>query len=415
VLLAVGAVAGASSASAASCPSQTYLSFNHLAYAAVSAPPAVQLPPSSSAGGGTIDEPQSANGCHRARASVQVLTAGSIDPHVAVLVAGRPGTIFVIGQRCAGFVGSAYWGCLLRPLVFHGLQFTGTSYPSQPPPRKAVPLGPAIGTARYHGQNVTVRRIEGVDPSLALGISGQPSDAFLSPRACPYSGFSNVPQYDDLLRCLQGPVWFTFDPPGSEVGGTIVARSDRPVSAAVAGAAISLIRLPVLADLVPPHNGQLAVVGHVSEQVSLSVPKVPPGLYEAVVSCAACASRTGVALYPAGSFLVTAKPNTSLGIRIVSYALLLAFLVAAFFAYRTYRRRRQPRRGTSVGALLGQMLMGPGPAGSSRRGRNWSEDAAARPTARESREPPASPRATRVERTADGRRRRKSARRRTDH
>jgi hypothetical protein len=377
-LLAAAALIGGSPASAASsCPTQTYLRFNHLAYAAVSVPSSVRVPAGSGLGTGTIDEPTSSNGCRRAEKSVQVLTAGSVAAPVAVIVAGRPQTIFVIGQRCAAFAGPAYWGCLLQPLVFDGQQFTATTYPSQPAPRKTVALGPSIGVAEYHGQKVTVRRIEGVDPALAVGISGHLSDAFLSPRTCPYSGFSNLPEYDDLLRCLRSPVWFTFDPPGSDVGGTVVARSDRPLSPAVAGAQISIVRLPVVADFVPPHSGHATVVGHVSERVSLSVPDVPQGLYEAVVSCPACGPHTngGEPLYAAGSFLITAKPKTSLGIRIVSYGLLAIFLVAAFFAARTYRRRRQPRRGPGVGKLLGQMLMGPGPAGSSRRGKNWSEDA----------------------------------------
>jgi hypothetical protein len=380
VLAATALIAGAPASAASSCPTQTYLQFNHLAYAAVSIPSSVQVPAGSRLGGGTIDEPTTPNGCRRAQKPVQVLTAGLVLPPVAVLVAGRPQTIFVIGHRCAELAGPAYWGCLLRPLIFDRQQFTATSYPTQPAPRKTVPLGPSIGVAEYHGQKVAVRRIEGVDPALAVGISGYPSEAFLSPRTCPYSGFSNLPEYDDLLRCLRSPVWFTFDPPGSDVGGTVVARSDRPVSRAVAGAPISVVRLGVVADVVPPHSGQLAVVGHVSGQVSLTVPNVPEGLYEAVVSCPACGPGTngGQPLYPAGSFLVTAKPATSLGIRIVSYGLLAAFLVAAFFAARTYRRRRLPRRGPGVGTLLGRMLMGPGPAGSSRRARSWSEDAAER-------------------------------------
>ncbi len=405
VLLAAVALIGGSPASAASsCPTQTYLQFNHIAYAAVSIPSSVRVPAGSGLGAGTIDEPTSSNGCHRAQHSVQVVTAGSVASPVAVLVAGRPQTIFVIGQRCAEFAGPAYWDCLLRPLVFGGQQFTATSYPSQPVPRKTVRLGPPIGVAEYHGQKVTVRRIEGVDPTLAVGISGHPSDAFLSPRTCPYSGFSNVPEYDDLLRCLRSPVWFTFDPPGSAVGGTVVARSDRPVSSAVAGAPISIVRLGVVADLVPPHSSQSRVVGHVSAQLSLSVPNVPQGLYEAVVRCPACGSGAngGQPLYPAGSFLVTAKAKTSLGIRIVSYGLLALLLVAAFFAARTYRRRRMPRRGPGVGRLLGQMLMGPGPAGSSRRGRSWTEDAAARPPARADPERPTSPRARRAARAARG-------------
>src|SRR5262249_15340309 len=111
----------------------------------------------------------------------------------------------------------------------------------------------------------------------------------------------------------------------------------------------------------------------------------------AVVSCPGCRSHGsgGDHLYPAGSILVTAKPKTSLAVRIVSYGLLVAFLVAAFFALRTYRRRRVPRRGPGVATLLGRMLIGPGPAASPRGARSWREDAAARPPAPQSRAPEA--------------------------
>jgi hypothetical protein len=403
-VLVAGALLSSSTASAASCPTGTFLSFDHLAYATIAVPPTVRLVHGSPLGGGTVDEPTSPDGCKRARNSVQVLTAGSIDPHVAVLVAGRPLTAFVIGSRCAGSAVPAYWDCLLRPLVFRGQQFTATSYPRREPAHRTVPLGAAIGKAKYHGQTVTVRHIDGVDPSLAVGISGRPSDAFLSPRTCPYGGFSNNPQYDNLLRCLRSPVWFTFDPPGSEVGGTLAARSDRPVPAAVAGAGISLVALPVVADFVPPRHGPLVLVGHVADQVNLRVPNVSPGLYEAVVSCPGCAPRPvgGGTLYPAGSFLVTPKQKTSLGIQIVSYALAIAVVAAAILTFKTWRRRRR----------LGLATTRPGWGRSSRRGRSSSADASAPPPARAGRAPAASPRATPAAPPGRGGRRGKNAGRR---
>jgi hypothetical protein len=263
------------------------------------------------------------------------------------MVGGRPRTVFVIGHRCAGSAGPIYWDCLLRPLVFEGRRFTGTSYPAEPAPRKTVPLGAAIGTAKLDGETVGVRRIEDVDPSLAVGVSGRPSEAFLTARACPYEGFSNTPAYDNLLRCLRSPVWFTFEPPGAEPGGTVVARSDRPPAEA-AGSSISLVNLPVVADLVPTRHSALVAVGRVAGQLSFRVPDVPAGLYEAVVSCPRCASRAGArTLFPAGSILVTAKPKTSLGIRIVSYALTAAFVAAVIVTIRTWRRRRRLRSGST--------------------------------------------------------------------
>jgi hypothetical protein len=356
-LLVVGAVASGSPASAASgCPTQTFLSYNHLAYEATGIPAAVTVPAGSGLGGGTVDEPTTTNGCHRVQRSVHVLVAGSIDSRVAVLVRGRPRTLFVIGHRCQGFAGSSYWDCLLHPLVFDGQTFTGASYPSAPPPRKTVAFGGPIGRAQYQGRTVTVRRIQGVAPAVAVGIPGQPSAAFLSPRACPYSGFSNTPQYDVLLRCLRSPVWFTFDPPGSQADATVVARSDRAVSAPVAGASISLVRIPVVADFVPAHPGGLVPVGQVAAQVSLHIPNLPSGLYEAVVSCPRCGSLAGgpPGLFPSGSILVTAKPKSSVAFKFISYALAVAFITAAILAFRTWRRRQR----------LKAAGPGPGPAGS---------------------------------------------------
>ncbi len=150
-LLVVWGLAASSTASAATCPKQTYLDFDHLAYAAVKHPDDRELTPGSQLGGGTVDEPTSTNGCRREQLSVDVLKAGPVDPRVAVLVAGRPGTVFVIGARCAGFAGPSYWGCLLRPLSFDGQQFTASGYPAQPAPRKTVPLGAALGDGRLPG------------------------------------------------------------------------------------------------------------------------------------------------------------------------------------------------------------------------------------------------------------------------
>ena len=67
MLVVVGALLCSSSASAASCPTETFLDFNHLAYVAVSAPSSVPLNPGAAVGAGTIDEPTSSNGCRRAR------------------------------------------------------------------------------------------------------------------------------------------------------------------------------------------------------------------------------------------------------------------------------------------------------------------------------------------------------------
>jgi hypothetical protein len=381
VLAVAGALGFSSSAVAATCPTASYLDYNHLAYAEVAIPAGVQLAPGRAVGSGALDQPTSSNGCKRSRTSVQVLSAGSVDPHVAVLISGRAGTAFVIGQRCAGFTGSAYWGCLTRPLVWHGIQYTATSYPSTPPPVGTLALGAALGTASYHGSRVTLRRIQGVDPTLAVGISGQPSVAWLSPRTCPYSGFSNTPQDDNLLRCLHSPVWFTFDPPGNPAGATVVGRADRPVTGAVAGATISLALLSVDADYVPA-NPKMVAVGHVAGQINLKLPDVSAGVYEAVVSCPQC-SNTGAGsggLYPAGSVLVAAASKGSTVALIVNYVILALVVLAVALGIRSRRRRRAQglgRRNSEWGRLLGGMLLGPN-ASAARRGKGWPEDATAR-------------------------------------
>jgi hypothetical protein len=378
VLAVAGALGFSSSAVAATCPTASYLDYNHLAYAEVAIPAGVQLAPGGAVGSGALDQPTSSNGCKRSRTSVHVLSAGSVDPQVAVVVSGRPGTAFVIGQRCAGFTGSAYWDCLTRPLVWDGVQYTATSYPRQPAPVGTLALGAALGTAEYHGRRVTLRRIQSVDSTLAVGISGQPSVAWLSPRTCPYSGFSNTAQDDNLLRCLRSPVWFTFDPPGNPAGATVVGRADRPVTGAVAGATISLALLSVDADYVPA-NPKMVAVGHVASQISLKVPDVTAGVYEAVVSCPQC-SNTGAGsdgLYPAGSVLVASSSKGSTVALIVNYVILALVVLAVALGIRSRRRRRAQglgRRNSELGRMLGGMLLGPGPS-AARRGKSWGDDA----------------------------------------
>jgi hypothetical protein len=203
-----------------------------------------------------------------------------------------------------------------------------------------------LGDAMLNGKTVTVRRIDGVDPALAVGVSGRPSEAFLVASVCPYEGFSNRPAFDDLLRCLRSPVWFTIDPPGGQVGETVVARSDRKLESAVVGAGVSLVRLPSVADFVPEQPSPQAPIGHVANEVAFRVPDVAAGLYEAVVSCPRCAEG-GQTLFPAGSVLVTEKAKTSVGIQIVSYGLTGAIVLAAVAAFFVWRRRRRLGAGPS--------------------------------------------------------------------
>jgi hypothetical protein len=341
----VAAHASAGSATAASkCPTQTFLSFDHLAYAATSLPATAGIEGGARLGPGIVDEPNEPSGCKRRRESLGVVRTAGIDPRVAVMVEGRRGTLFVLGARCAGYEGAEKWQCLLHPLAFGGRLYTGTRYPERPGPQGQVPLGVPLGEAELDGRPVTVLRIDGVPASLAVGIKGRPSDAFLAPGVCPYEGFENTRAEDDLLRCLRSPVWFTFDPPGGRAGDPVTARSDRPLVAELAGATISLVRLPRVADFVPSDRSSAVRVGAPRSEFRLTLPDVPPGLYEAVVSCPQCASNdAGKTRFPAGSILVTGKAKTSVGIQIITYllgALVLASVVVAVAFFIRNRRRR---------------------------------------------------------------------------
>lgn len=335
---------GEPAAAASRCPTQAFLSFEHLAYAAASLPTAAGIEAGARLGTGTVDEPSDASGCKRRRESLAVRRAGGIDPRVAVMVEGRPGTLFLLGARCAGYQGAERWSCLLHPLVFEGRRYTGTRYPERPAPQRKVPLGASAGSGDLDGRSVSLARIDGVPTSVAVGVEGRPSEAFLAPGVCPYEGFGSAPADDDLLRCLRSPVWFTFDPPGAPAGDAVTARSDRPLPGELTGATISLVRLPRVADFVPRDRSSAVRIGVPRATFRLTLPDVPAGLYEAVVSCPRCASaHEQKTLFPAGSILVARQAKTSITIRIVSYglgALVLASVIGSVIVFRRNRRRR---------------------------------------------------------------------------
>ncbi len=339
----------ATPAAAQRCPTKTFLSFENLVYAAERVPASVSIPPGRTLGDGTLDEPTDESGCKRGRESVTIVRASTIDPGTAVAVNGRPRTIFVLGARCAGYGGRERFACLLEPLVFDGRQYTGTRYPAEPAPRSEVPFGDRVGETELGGAGVTVVALEGVDPSLAVGVRGRPAEAFLAPRVCPYERFENVSVRDDLLRCLRAPVWLAFDPPGADVGAEVLATSDRPLRPELAGATISLVRLREAADAVPRDRSGAVRIGEVRPRLRLTVPDVPPGLYEAVVSCPRCAPAYGGAtLFPAGSLLVFEEAEGSTSARIAFYALGIAVLVLALASVVVWRRGRR-RRATGPG------------------------------------------------------------------
>ena len=342
----VAGLATGGPAHAAECPTQTFLSFDHLAYEGHALSASADITPGARLGTGSVDEPTDASGCKRRRSELTVNRAAGIEPRVALLVAGRPREIFVLGARCAQG-GEVELRCLRRPLLFGGRRYTRTSYPALPAPRRLVPLGAGLGRGVLGRRRLAVARIRGVDPSLAVGVRGRPSDAFVAGSVCPYERFANAAGTDDLLRCLRSPVWYTFDPPGAGEGSRVVARADRAIGAELGGATVSLVRLARVADVVPRDRSNSARIGRPTETLAFDVPDLPAGLYEAVVTCPACAAtHDGQTVFPAGSLLVAKKQETSLGIRVVSYALGLAAAALAVASVIVFARRRRRPNGT---------------------------------------------------------------------
>ena len=163
---------------------------------------------------------------------------------------------------------------------------------------------------------MTVKAIDGVDPSVAVGIEGHPNEAYLAPDVCPYERFSNTPAANDLARCLSAPVWLVFDPPGARVGTSITAYTDRPVAAPVTGSAIELVRSSIVADVVPQDRSgavQVATVpaGPAGTKIEFDIPDVDEGIYEAVVTCNNCAASFGKTTFPSGSLVAFKKKSSN--------------------------------------------------------------------------------------------------------
>jgi hypothetical protein len=338
-------------AAAAACPRQTFLRFDRFAYVGRPLPASVGIEPGASLGEAILDEPTSSDGCKRETETVTVRRAGGIDKLVAVVVSERRRTIFVLGSRCNGFDGAEHWPCLLQPVVFAGRRYTGVRYPSSPGRQRTVPFGRRLGRAASTGRPVAAVRIRGVPASLAIGVRGRPHDAYVAPGVCPYERFDNRVLHDDLRRCLEGPVWYVFDPPGAPVGGRVVGVADRPVPAQLAGAIVSLVRLPVVSDVVPSNRSGSITIGPARAEVPVTVPELQAGLYEAVVSCPRCAAtHGGKTLFPAGSFLVSAETEGSTAVRAVSIGLGAAVLILSAASLVVWRRRRRRPGATEAGS-----------------------------------------------------------------
>lgn len=350
---AVALVLGAEARAQQRCPTISFLGYAGVVYASEEIPASVSIPPGDLLGEGTIDEPDSEDGCKRKRDEPNVLRAGDVDPAVAVAVEGRSGSLFVLGGRCSGYEGQARWDCLLRPLVFDGARYTGEAYPATPAPRGTVRLGEPLGTGELDGASASVVALEGVDPGVAVGIEGRPNEAFLAPGVCPYERFANTEPHDDLGRCLRAPLWLVFDPVGASGGDTITARADRVLRPELEGAEVGLVQLGVAADVLPDDRsgavpiGVISIDGQGGATLPFGVPDIEEGLYEAVVTCERCGPAFGGdTAFAAGSIVVFEKKGdgSARPVLIGAGAVFLLLLPVAFIAWRRgwHRGRARP-------------------------------------------------------------------------
>jgi hypothetical protein len=344
-LAASAAFVAAAPAGAQTCPRQSFLEYGHLVYASVSVPGSARLGRGAPVGAGLLDSPTDDTGCRRRRDDVTVVRLAGVEPGAAVAVDGRTGVAFVLGARCSGYARAELWDCLRTPLRLGAVDYVGVRYPGS---AAGLPLGEPVGPAMLGDTPVQAVTLEGVDPAVAVGAEGHPGEAFVAPGVCPYERFSAAPTLDDLRRCLTGPVWLVFDPPGGRVGTSIVARPDRPMAAPLAGATVTLQRLRIGADVVPRNPTATAPIGAVrAGPLSFEIPDVEPGLYEAVVGCDGCAAAFGGRTeFPAGARLVGPKESKgSSAPRIIAIALGLVVLALGVAAVVVYRRSRRPPSG----------------------------------------------------------------------
>ncbi len=314
LLAACALLAGA--AQGQGCPTTVFLSYDGLVYAAEPVPDSVSLPYGDGLGPGVVDAPVSEDGCKREREESTVVRAGELDPGVAVRVEGWGESLFVLGARCAGYEDAARWSCLLEPLSFRGQVYTGARYGSPPADGRLAPAG-ALGEAELAGEAVAVSAIEGIDAAVAVAVEGRPGEVFVAAGACPYERPAAEAADDDLARCLRAPVWLVFDPLGALAGSTVAARADRATPPELAGAEVSLVRLDGSADIVPDDLAGAASIGRLDPDgrpsPEFTIPDLPAGLYEAVVTCERCAGSLGGTVFPAGSLLVFAVEEASEG------------------------------------------------------------------------------------------------------
>ncbi len=347
----LAAHAPAARAGSAQCPDSAFLSFGAVVYAGEATPPSVRLIAGDELGSGEVNRPRGTDPCQREQVAVSVFAIDGADPGTAVLAEGASGDAFILGGRCSGFPEPDRWDCVLNPLEYEGRPYTAVAYPFDDDPRGELQLGDELGQATLAGGQVTVRAISGVDPAVAVGVGGRPSEAFLAPGVCPYERFAADPQQDDLATCLGGPLWFVFEPLAAGPEEEVRATGDRAAPAALAGSAVSLVRLQGVSDTLPETLGETAAVGTIAldaggrASLTFPIPELAEGVYEAVIACEACAaSYGGQAAFAAGSIVVLeGGGGGSSSAKLLYIAVFSVMFLAIIAAIALWMRGHRPR------------------------------------------------------------------------
>ena len=312
-VLACAWLAVASPATAQDCPTQSFVIYEHLAYVEETVPGSVTLERGDQLGEAELDAAGDDDPCKRTRSSATAARIGGVDPKVAITVAGRPDVAFVVGAACSGDEGAERWRCLLEPLVFEGVSYTGVRYPGSDP-EDAVPLADTLGDATLADEQVTAAAIAGVDPRVAVGVEGRPGEAFVAPGVCPYERFAVEGALNDLMRCLRSPLWLVLDPPGGVAGAEVIALGDREAVLELAMATVALAPITVEGESVKADFAAAVDIGALGDgsggraQTEFAIPELEPGPCEAVILCEPCAAAFGgETAFPAGLFRVTAE------------------------------------------------------------------------------------------------------------
>ena len=126
--------------------------------------------------------------------TVPVRAIIDVDPDTALIAPSEPRTIYVAAGRCLGFsAGRPLVDCLRTKLVFQGKEYVASRLENRL--RRASPLGCALRGS----QDVVVTGLAGIDPRVAVAVSGDPAAIYIADGHCHLS----VPPEAPLVRCLR--------------------------------------------------------------------------------------------------------------------------------------------------------------------------------------------------------------------